>query len=244
MSTTRRERRLNNLQYSLSTQLDEYGQFSVKCSPLFRRELRKMLKSIERVSRRIVAKDHRKYSGGGPRGPRRKGSLMRSIHAQPIKDLPGGRRISGTVTAGSRIAPYARYVHEGTEPHPIQAKKANALSFDWKYRRGRIVTYETHTFNGIEDAKTHMRKSNNRKATLSSYRKEDGMWGYRTTKARWGVGDIRGRSVVVPYVDHPGQDGNPFLNRAAAVMVAKYGGRVMIPPGRRRRAISSRGILR
>lgn len=222
MATTRRERRLQTLSYSLTTQLDEYDQFSVKCSPLFRRELRKMLNSIERTARRIVDREHRRYSNKNGKGKR----LMRSIHAQPIRDLPGGRRISGTVTAGSRLAPYARYVHEGTEPHEITPKKANALSFEWKYRRGRVVVMNKEEI-------TRRQAGRDQNAENGKY--------YRM-KARWGVGPIADRSVVVEYVNHPGQDGNPFLNRAAAVMIAKYGGRVDIPQNRRRRAYYTRGL--
>lgn len=104
---TRSERRLGTLKSSLTMQLDDDGQLMIKCAPMFKRELRKILREIEEGARRRVLRQHEKT-----------GKLRRSIHARPVKQA-GPHRISGSVTAGSRLAPYARYVHDGTTVHEI-----------------------------------------------------------------------------------------------------------------------------
>jgi len=62
--------------------------------------------------------------------PVRTGRLRESIHKEPIRWV-GFLKAEGKVVAD---APYARYVHDGTRPHVIRARRAKALHFYWQGR--------------------------------------------------------------------------------------------------------------
>jgi hypothetical protein len=186
---------------SLEARLDKDDVLQIKCRPVFEKELKKYLKAIARTARRMVNEQHKEYSRRHIFGYSR---LERSIHPSEIKKIHA-HRIGGTVTAGSRLAPYARFVHEGTRPHRIDAKPPkNYLAFIWKNRVGRVVIKE------------QAYKLVNRDAIPIPGE-------FNTT---WGIGKIADRRVVVDTVLHPGYRGDPFLNRAARVIVKKVGGNI------------------
>lgn len=187
----------------LEVNLDSEGRLLVKANPLFARELRKVLRDVESTARQLVGATHTKT-----------GRLRRSIHAQPLKTIAGGKRITGTVSAGSRLAPYARYVHEGSRAHVIKARKADALSFHGKYTLiTRYVSVRTNIRKQVVDYRTGLPKTIN--AAQTQFQK------------RTSVGPP-GR-VTVRKVNHPGYGGDPFLNKAARVVVLRYGGRANMP---------------
>lgn len=187
------ERRNGLLKSSLSVDVDNEGKLQIKCRPMFRRELKRYLRDISMVARELVDKRH---STPMPNYVHT-GRLKRSIHPGPIKDL-NGSRISGTVTAGSRLAKYARFVHEGTLPHLITAKPGKYLAFKWAGR-----TFERESITWSTDRRGIKR-------------------GTRTTETV----ELADRDVAVKQVKHPGYRGDRFLNQAAAIVVGAHGGKV------------------
>ena len=72
------------------------------------------------------------------RAPIKTRHLRRSIEPDPVQTI-GLFRLKGGVTAHAR---YARYVHEGTRPHVIRARRASALHFYWE-KMGREVWFRS-----------------------------------------------------------------------------------------------------
>jgi len=70
--------------------------------------------------------------------PVRTGRLQQSIKASRA-DLIAPGHYRAEVSANTR---YARYVHEGTRPHIIRARRAPALRFYWP-RVGRVVFFKS-----------------------------------------------------------------------------------------------------
>lgn len=88
-----------------------------------RREAREISREIAREAKRLV--------------PVRTGRLRDSIHTSPPRKLSMWT-VEGRVTAS---APYAKFVHEGTRPHIIRARNAQALRFYWPVM-GRVVFFK------------------------------------------------------------------------------------------------------
>lgn len=198
----------------------------LKCHPMFERELRKALKKIENIARDDVRANHHKT-----------GKLMRSIHAQPIKTLRGGKRVYGTVEAGSRLAPYAGFVHNGTRPHVIRGRNGGMLDFWWKGgRRGRKAVQVWEPLKRATDAIHNPRNPKYRlHDTGRKTSRGDAIMEHQVLRNRWDHNAPLGnRRVVVRKVNHPGYEGDPFLTRAMAIVAAEYapGGRV--PKGKLR----------
>ena len=82
--------------------------------------------------------EYGKVLAGAAQGfaPVRTGRLRASIHADPPRFV-SPMLVSAPVTAS---APYARYVHEGTRPHVIRARRGGALRFHWD-KVGREVFF-------------------------------------------------------------------------------------------------------
>jgi hypothetical protein len=210
-------------QSQLSVDLDADGQIRIKCNPMFKRKLNEVLREIERRARADVRARHN-----------RTGKLERSIHAQKQhKSIAGGKRITGTVTAGSRLAPYARYVHEGTNPHIIMAKPGKVLAFIWKGRvsKGRLKRMSTAAPVGALAAAARGRTRNSTRGGVKSAAQIGVQEGDRYNA---GV-PINDRRVVVKMVHHPGNEADRFLNAAAAQTVAGFGGSINLPRGLPRR---------
>lgn len=83
------------------------------------------------INREIVAEAKRLV-------PVRTGRLRDSIHANYPRQM-GRWVLEARVTAS---APYAKFVHEGTRPHIIRAKRAQALRFYWPVA-GRVVFFKS-----------------------------------------------------------------------------------------------------
>lgn len=200
-----REARAGLFRSQLTLQLDDDGQLMIQAGPLFKRELRKVLREIEEDARDIVRRRHgRPDRDGTPRT----GRLRRSIHAGQVRRITP-TVLRGTVSAGSRLAPYARYVHEGSGPHPIRARRAKALRFWMPDTGGKAVEV--------------IRQGPARGGTRALIRSVEIVGG--------GPGVGYRRSVM-----HPGYKGDKFLNNAAVGVVRRYGGTVrrrdgsVIPP--------------
>lgn len=205
---------------SLSVEVDNDGELQIKCRPMFDRELRKILREIKDYAREIVRREHshkpkrvpRMRRADDPRHSGGTGKLRRSIQVGAIRGI-NQHRIAGTVSAGSRLAPYARYVHEGTLPHVIRARAGGALAF------------------------VHTGRTSTRRVVTGSRRVGEDV----NTKGKWHLEPVFGKSskpltdrlVLVPYpdtVNHPGYHGDRFLNAAAAIVIGgRYGGRVNLP---------------
>lgn len=186
-----KELRAGQFRSSLVLDFNSKDEMFIKTKPMFQRELRKVLREIEHSARFYVRRKHHVT-----------GALERSIHAQTtLFNYAGGQRIGGIVTAGSRLAPYAWYVHDGADPHVITAKKGGMLVFYGKRLRLRSrvrVGKKATSIPGIYD---------------DVYGP-----GY--------VQDSKVSKIVVRSVNHPGNDGDPFLMKAAARVVVRHGGRV------------------
>ena len=112
---------------------DGEDQILLKCDKMFTWHLSRMLKKIERRAREIVRVENSQYSKPGKR-------LMHSIKSDGVSKI-GSRNIRGSVSAGGGRAPYAKFVHEGTQPHVITPKKpGGTLYFKWENRTGRVST--------------------------------------------------------------------------------------------------------
>lgn len=200
----------------------------LKCHPMFERELRKALNKIEKIAREDVRANHHKT-----------GKLMRSIHAEPIRTLPGGRRVYGTVNAGSRLAPYANIIHNGAKEHPITARPGKLLDFWWKGgRRGRKAVQVWEPLKRIDERWHH--KGNPKFRTVSIGKTKSGLdiQQGQVLRNRWDYNAPLGnKRVNVKRVLHPGVTADPFLTRAMAIVAAEYGpgGRVPVVKGSKRR---------
>ena len=227
-------------------------QIVLSCNKQFSWHLSRLLKEIERDARAIVEAENSTYS--------KTGNLKSSIHSDGVSTIRGTKRISGSVSAGSAKAPYAKFVHEGTKPHWIISNKGEGmLKFNWTGRTGRRA-YAVHVV-----AKRQSANSREYGSSIGSTGRGDtfpardtlqttgldGMAGYNRKKKhhaigrekrrrggkieimrsprymriehRWGRGKINDRSVMVPYVYHPGYKGNPFLNKAATAVMLRRG---------------------
>ena len=69
--------------------------------------------------------------------PSRTGKLRQSIDVEQRRDT-AGRFTPGWAVVSD--APYALYVHEGTRPHVIRARRAAALVFYWE-KVGAVVAF-------------------------------------------------------------------------------------------------------
>lgn len=187
---------------NLEVKLDSNGQIAFRCRPIFRKELKKLLKNVSDDARMLVQANNT-----------RTGALRRSIKPGPIKGV-NQYRITGTVTAGSRLAPYAKYVHDGTKRHIIKPRHKKTLMWLGKeFAKDRVVT---------------------RGKTLGSRRfgKPGEKRGYRDFTVSYEYNETNNFQKVFPrWVDHPGYRGHPFLWRAAAKNVTRRGGKVSLPQG-------------
>lgn len=218
MPTRRQTQRLGTLKTSLTMQLDDDGKLMIKCAPMFKRELRKILREIEDEARELVRRNH-----GAPDkdGTKRTGRLRRSIHAGDITQVHP-RRISGTVSAGSRLAPYARYVHEGTKPGVRTVRRPGSyFAFEWHGRTGRVM--ETWAGEGLDESV--VKGSRGVKVVPLTYTRGP-LKGQQKTYSGWTTGPIKNKKVAVKSINHPGYKGDKFLNAAAIKVVRRYGGTV------------------
>lgn len=122
------------------------------------------------------------------------GNLTRSIERTPIRDV-NQHSVKGSVTAGGPIAPYARFVHEGTRPHIIRARPENPtgmLRFYW-VRRGDFTKALHH------DAAGRFTTADRAMKTVHF------TGGYSEN----------GSLFIGPSVRHPGSRPKPFLLKAA-----------------------------
>ena len=194
-----KELRARTLSSSLMVQVDDDGKLMVKCSPIFRRELNKILREIKEEARDIVKRNHSKPDRDGRK---RTGALRRSIQVGDIKTTAGGQRLVGTVTAGSRLAKYAWYVHQGTDPGRRTVKNPSRFFyFKWA---GKFKTSEVST-------EVMQIMPNARRGAVPVLVQE------KSTK----------RSQVytrTKSVNHPGNEADKFLNKAAIKVVRRYGG--------------------
>ena len=111
------------------------------------------------------------------------GALERSLSK---KRIPGGWEIGHD----SRVAPYARFVHDGTRPHVI-------------FPKGASLTTQRELFgiNGTQRGRT-------------ADGKLKAMPGGRKLVLRWAMG---GRFIYAQYVNHPGNKPDKWMDRAAAL---------------------------
>ena len=198
-----RSARASQFRNSLELDIDRDGTIFVKTKPIFEKELRNLLKEIERAARFYVGRKHHKT-----------GKLQRSIHARrEIKKYAGGKRIGGIVTAGGRNAPYAHYVHDGTRPHIIEAKPGKFLWFKGnKVNRKRTVVGKRLVAKG-------MPIDIGGKIVMGQDAYDDVIGpGLKTLDQE--------RLFRVRKVNHPGYRGDPYLVNASIVVVRRHGGRV------------------
>jgi len=118
------------------------------------------------------------------------GNMRRSIQRSSAKSLVSVNQaaVRGAVTAGSRRAPYTKYVHNGAARHVIHARPSNPtgmLRFTWK-KAGHYTRDVTRT-----DPKT-------------------GLDVTRSEQFRYAD-----RLFIGPSVSHPGSKPKPFLVVAA-----------------------------
>lgn len=162
------------------------GKLNVVAKKHMRGELARILNRIVRQAKILTAnKAAHPYS--------RTGALSRSIRKTPIKSL-NQHAVTGSVTAGGRKAPYARHVHEGTQPHIITARPGNPtglLRFYW-VNRG-----------------TYSRAFQNSRIVNGPNGPYVQKYTDKTTK------NYADRLVLTPSVQHPGARPKPFLIRAA-----------------------------
>jgi hypothetical protein len=182
----------------LTVEVDDDRQLMIKCHPDFKRELGKLLKEIKEDARQHVHRHHHIT-----------GALERSIQVGPIKTTAGGQRLVGTVKAGSRLAPYAWYVHEGAKPHRMpkegDSMGKGSMRFWMPEKPSRTYTVkarQAYYAAGPRGGKIKLFRDVTKTVTVGGGP---------------GVGDTK-------RVNHPGYKGDPFLNRAAIRAVRKYGG--------------------
>jgi hypothetical protein len=168
------------------------GKLSVVARRDFGNALRGILKKIEREAKVLTSKEaNHPYS--------RTGNLRRSITAGAIKAV-NQYAIRGSVDAGGPIAPYAKFVHEGTRRHIIRARPDNPtglLRFMW-VNRG--------TYTRTELRQVHLSSGEGRRGSMQ-------------TAAFDVQRPYAPRLVVTPLVNHPGNRPKPFLVVAARRVV-------------------------
>jgi len=163
-----------------------------KLKVVARRELGDELESIlDRIARQ--AKVIVERPGNHPYS--KTGRMRESIGTTPIKGV-NQYSVTGSVTAGGDLAPYAVYVHEGTRPHVIKARPENPtgmLRFYW-VKRGTYVTEELRRVTVVGDT--------GKKSEVEAL--------YSVEKP------YAPRLFIGPKVNHPGQRRpKPFLIKAA-----------------------------
>lgn len=192
---------------NLEVKINKKGDLVAQCDPMFRRELKQVLKDISEDARYLVRRDHE-----------RSGRLRRSIKPGPVKKI-NQYRIGGTVTAGSRLAPYAEYIHDGFgqagrggAKHIIKPRHKKTLMWLGKeFAKDRVVTHGK---------------------TLGSRRfgKPGQRRGYKEHFVGYEYNETYNFQKVFPrWVEHPGYKGDKFLNAAAASVVDKRLGKVKLP---------------
>ena len=238
-----------NFGRSVEVDVDNDGKFFVKCHPMFSKELAKALREIADEARSLIRRRH-ENPPAHVRGRRSTGNLRRSVQpykgrAAVIKQV-GPTTIAGTVTAGSRRAPYARYVHEGTRRHIITPRKpGGALSFVSATRHGRKTfkrvqrellsvaeidaIFDTGNVDEYNAAYARrMRRLRDWKSGRQSFMRPSDL-DTKLTESRQAYNPY---TVVVDKVNHPGNRRSRFLVVAAHQVVAKrYGGRFNLPGG-------------
>jgi len=199
---------------------DSDGEIRFKCDKMFTWHMQRMLKKIEREAREMVLIRNSQYSKPGKR-------LMNSIHSDGVSKI-GSRNIRGSVSAGGAKAPYARFVHDGTQEHRINAKDiatGGMLKFQWA-RMGRVGVDSWEPLQRVQD-KWHTRADNpNTRSVGTGVFDEFGDEGTRweIKRRRWGRGRRKARFTVLPSVWHPGYEGHPFLRNATRdVVLRDYG---------------------
>jgi hypothetical protein len=184
------------LSESLTLEVDNQRQLMVKCHPMFRRELNKILREIKEEAREHVRRQHHIT-----------GALMRSIQVGDVKTVSGGQRLQGTVKAGSRLCRYAWYVHEGTDRHRMpregESMGRGSMRFWMPERPSRSYTVSDNKWVNQNKIGAPMRLIKSTKTI--------------TIGGGPGIGDTK-------RVNHPGYKGDPFLHKAAIRVVRKYGG--------------------
>lgn len=236
----------NNRTFHVDIDVDKDGQFFAKCHPMFSKELGKFLRDVADRARVLIREKHEKT-----------GKLRRSV--QPYKGRAAVVRqtsptsISGTVTAGSRLAPYARAVHQGSRAHVIKAKPGRSLSFVGAgkngrktFRRERLRMLNDQEWADLENAaqgtsdeaawadlRAAEKRYNRRVATYKRF----GHMGYlRRRDADVTIEETehfyKERRVVIDQVNHPGTKPSPFLLVALnQVYSRRFGGRLGFVPG-------------
>ena len=215
----------------IDVDVDDDGRFMLKTDPMFAKELGRALRDIAGLARKIVATEHEK--------PRKTivnrqvvtkpatGRLRRSIQpyagraARIHKTSP--HTISGEVTAGSARARYARYVHEGTLPHVIRARKPGGVLVFYGQKNGSFIRRRIKLRDESMLRPDQLKYRNDRKHLYEQGRRrlrtrdKDTYLDEETVKRA-------DRVVAVPEVNHPGYRGHRFLNQAAAIVLSrKYG---------------------
>ena len=209
---------------NLTLQLVSDQKLLVKAKPGFEREVRRALNEIKTEARHSVRINHSKYSSAkaGNAGP-----LEKSI--QISKVVLKNRRLHGTVTAGSRLAPYANCVHDGTKPGIRRVRNPRrAFSFVWTGRTG--TGYQTRQLSpsdaDVEDYRNWVWWSRAGDFKLSDYKYSRGprKGQFKSVTEKVEI-DLKDKKVMVKQVNHPGNKADPFLNNAAIKVIRKYGGR-------------------
>ncbi len=195
---------------NLEVRLDSKGNLAVVCNKMFKRELKRLLQDISDDARMLVLANNN-----------RTGALRRSIKPGPIKNV-NQYSITGTVTAGSRLAPYAFYVHNGFgqaanggEKHIIKPT-GGRKTLMWLGKERIKVRKVTH-------GKTLGTRRFGKPGQRRGYKEH--FVGYDTVETS------NFQKVFPRWVEHPGYKGHPFLWRAAAKNVDQNLGKVKLPSG-------------
>lgn len=173
----------------IRVEIDE-GRLRVVARKDFGIALTRILKSIAREAKVLTSKgDNHPYS--------KTGNLSRSIGVGPIRAV-NQYAVRGSVEAGGPLAPYAKFVHEGTGAHIIRPRPENPtqlLRFLWVKRGPAPIA---------ERFKGDRKVSKLTRPVLSP-----------TSESR-GQAD---RTVYAREVHHPGGKPKPFLVVAARRVV-------------------------
>jgi hypothetical protein len=220
---------------NIDIDIDSEQVIQLKCDPMFRAELEEAIREMARVARVIVTKDHESAkkiiaNRGKAVGPRRgTGNMRKSIQpyagrsARGQVHRVGPATLVGTISAGSRRAPYTEFVHEGTFPHMIRARPGGVLSFygsnpgTYTISRRSLIPEALLTPAGQKARARRIKLGGRSRMRLND---PDTFTGDQTfTRAS--------RAVVVTEVDHPGYRGNKFLNKAVGIVMAKRYGKAL-----------------
>lgn len=208
---------------NLTLQLDSDRKLLIKAKPGFERELKRALKEIKTEARHSVRINHSKYSKAEDG---KAGRLEKSIQVGEV--FTKNRRLHGTVTAGSRLAPYANCVHDGTKAGIRRVRNpSKAFSFEWKGRTG--TGYATGQYGGI-DVDSARDSADPRTGGAGDFRLADFQYvrgkrkGEMKTFSERVPITLKPKKVMVKQVNHPGNKADPFLNNAAIKVIRKYGG--------------------